>query len=238
MVDEEKALTAVSSTEKGMSLFSDMAQFQEYYKIAKFLATTSFIPDTFKNPSDALAAIDIAKSIGESPIVVMQNMTPVKGRPVFSSVFQRHLVDKKFPHGSRYEWGGTDKPIPVEYSFKNSNGSFEKKSVQVPDKKCRFYVILPDGSKLYGEWITTEMAVKEGWWAKSGSKWPIMPNQMLAYRAVSFFVKMHCPSVTMAIPTLEEVHDSSTIEFSDAEIIDTVSELNAKISNTDEDQLV
>ena len=35
--------------------------------------------------------------------------------------------------------------------------------------------------------ITIEMAIKEGWYTKSGSKWVTMPNLMLTYRAAAFW---------------------------------------------------
>ena len=53
-----------------------------------------------------------------------------------------------------------------------------------------------------------EMAVKEGWYQKNGSKWQTMPEQMLRYRAASFFGRIYAPEVLMGIRTQEEEQDA------------------------------
>jgi hypothetical protein len=52
-----------------------------------------------------------------------------------------------------------------------------------------------------------QTAQDEGWLSKPGSKWKTMPEQMLKYRAASFFAKVHCSDYLLGIPTIEEVHD-------------------------------
>jgi hypothetical protein len=51
------------------------------------------------------------------------------------------------------------------------------------------------------------MAVIEGWFSKSGSKWQTMPDLMLRYRAATFFCRLYAPEVTMGFQTAEEVQD-------------------------------
>jgi hypothetical protein len=52
-----------------------------------------------------------------------------------------------------------------------------------------------------------QMAQKEGWLNKPGSKWQTMPVQMMQYRAAAFFARVHCSDVLLGIPTYEEVQD-------------------------------
>ena len=52
-----------------------------------------------------------------------------------------------------------------------------------------------------------EMAKKEGWFDKSGSKWKTMPNQMLRYRAAAFWQRVYCPEISMGLMTAEEAED-------------------------------
>ncbi|WP_252151905.1 hypothetical protein [Acinetobacter sp. ANC 4177] len=52
------------------------------------------------------------------------------------------------------------------------------------------------------------MAVKEGWYQKNGSKWQSMPEQMLRYRAASFFGRIYAPDLLMGLRTQEEELDS------------------------------
>lgn len=53
-----------------------------------------------------------------------------------------------------------------------------------------------------------EMAVKEGWYQKNGSKWQSMPEQMLRYRAASFFGRIYAPDLLMGLKTQEEEQDA------------------------------
>jgi hypothetical protein len=51
------------------------------------------------------------------------------------------------------------------------------------------------------------MAKAEGWYSKNGSKWQTMPDQMLRYRAASFFVRSYAPELSLGIHTEHEVAD-------------------------------
>jgi hypothetical protein len=73
---------------------------------------------------------------------------------------------------------------------------------------CRAWTIEKvTGEKLVGATITLEMAQSEGWSTKSGSKWKTMPEQMLMYRAASFFVRTYAPEISMGLQTTEELSD-------------------------------
>ena len=64
-----------------------------------------------------------------------------------------------------------------------------------------------------------EMADKEGWTKKSGSKWLTMPDQMLAYRAAAFWSRIYAPEISMGFITKEEAEDSVPDEIVDAPVI-------------------
>jgi hypothetical protein len=54
------------------------------------------------------------------------------------------------------------------------------------------------------------MAKSEGW--TSNTKWKNMPEQMLGYRAASFFARMYCPEALMGLQTYDEIIDVSSEE--------------------------
>ena len=68
---------------------------------------------------------------------------------------------------------------------------------------------LSDGETLTGTVVDMRMAQAEGWLSKKGSKWLTMPEQMLQYRAASFFARIYCPHALMGLQTVEEVKDVS-----------------------------
>ena len=65
-----------------------------------------------------------------------------------------------------------------------------------------------DGEVVQGTEVTLKMAAAEGW--ATNSKWRNMPEQMLAYRAASFFARVYCPEALMGAQTVEEVEDVSS----------------------------
>jgi len=55
--------------------------------------------------------------------------------------------------------------------------------------------------------ITLEMAKREGWSTKNGSKWLTMPGQMLRYRAASFWSRAYASDISLGLYCQDEVKD-------------------------------
>jgi hypothetical protein len=71
---------------------------------------------------------------------------------------------------------------------------------------------LKNNEKVFGTWISMEMAKAETWIDKAGSKWKTMPEHMRKYRAASFFVNEFAPEVSMGLQTIEEVYDITPMQ--------------------------
>jgi hypothetical protein len=69
-----------------------------------------------------------------------------------------------------------------------------------------------------------DMAEKEGWLKKNGSKWQTMPQVMLRYRAASFFARMNCPELSIGLYSKEELDDFTPIKKSKASLNDVLAE--------------
>ena len=76
--------------------FFDPTQFETMQRVCKMFANSELVPDMYKvsdkNPIDkatanCMIAISIAMRIGADPLMIMQNMTPIYGRPAWSSKF-------------------------------------------------------------------------------------------------------------------------------------------------------
>lgn len=68
------------------------------------------------------------------------------------------------------------------------------------------------GEELTGPEVTIELAKKEGWWNRSGSKWPTLTDKMLQYRAASFWISTHAPELAMGMVNYEEMQDEPKIK--------------------------
>ena len=67
--------------------------------------------------------------------------------------------------------------------------------------------------------VSMKLAVEEGWYSKSGSKWQTeMRDLMLQYRAGAFFGRVHAPDIVMGMGrhTSEEMVDMTTVDVDSA----------------------
>ena len=167
--------------------------FRECYKLANTFCKSSIIPQNYQGKvEDTAIAIDMANRMGVSPMMVMQNLYVVKGKPSWSGQACMTFIRNKYKKV---------KTIYVGEKGQDNRG-------------CYIKAIDEDGDVLEGATITIAMAKAEGWYSKKDkygnetSKWATMPEQMLAYRAAAFFARVHCPEVLMGVQVEGEVEDS------------------------------
>lgn len=175
--------------------------------------------------SNCMIAIDIAQRIGAAPLMVMQNLTIIYGRPSWSSKFLIATVNTcgRFePLKFRFtEKGNLGKFNYTEYVktwvqgtggargyYKTDAVTKEFDGTKIQDIECVAYTTAK-GSKdvLESSPISIRMAIDEGWYLKNGSKWRTMPKQMLMYRAASFWTSAYAPELSMGMRTIEENQD-------------------------------
>lgn len=236
--------------------FFDPVQFDTAQRMSKLFAASMLVPDTYQtgkiaadliskkhlDPTTAqqqasmtavancMIALDIATRIGASPLMVMQNLVIIYGRPSWSSKFLISTVNTC----GRFE------PLKFRFTEKGKLGKFNyteyvydptirgKRAVtkefdgsKIQDIECVAYTTAK-GSKdvLESSPISLRMAVDEGWYTKSGSKWRTMPKQMLMYRAASFWTSVYAPELSMGMRTVEETQDVIDITDTAEEVQD------------------
>lgn len=169
------------------NVFSSREAFQALYDIAKVFAASNLVPQNYQNrPQDCVIAIDMANRMGISPMMVMQNLYVVKGKPSWSGQACMTLIS-----GS-----GKYKDIRPVYTGEKGTES----------RGCYIKAIrISDNEVVEGTEITMSMVNAEGW--LSNTKWRNMPEQMLAYRAAAFFARVYCPETLMGVQLADEVID-------------------------------
>ena len=188
--------TSLATRTEVLQVFSGIAAFDQAQRMARALCSSSLVPKEYQGQNglaNSLIALEIAARMGLSPLVVMQNMTPIHGRPTWSSKFLIATVN------------ASGRFTPLRFVFDNK------------DNPSRCFAVASDratGEVLEGETITLELARKEGWLGRSGSKWQTMPGQMLRYRAASWWANVYCPEIALGLMTQEEALDlaASTAE--------------------------
>ena len=180
--------TELTTTEPLTGQVFAPAQFEHAQRIAKVLSSSDLVPTTYKNNvANTLVALEMANRMGASPLMVMQNLHIIHGRPSWGSSF-------------------------IIASL-NSCGRFSTLRFVGDSNKCK--AVATDkqtGEVLEGPTVSLEMAKAEGWLTKTGSKWITMPELMLKYRAAAFFGRLYAPEVLMGMQTTEEIVDITPLQ--------------------------
>lgn len=195
---EKKEQAAVQQANKvtdySLGIFGTSDNFIMAMQMAKALSESTIVPQTYqKNPSNCLIAIEQAQRMNISPLMVMQNLYPIQGKPSWSSKFLIASINasRKFDMELQYD---------------------ETKDKDGKPYSCVAWT-MKNGRRIEGMEVNMQMAKDEGWLGKNGSKWKTMPQLMLRYRAASFFSSLNCPELTMGIYTKEEIEDNDFNEY-------------------------
>lgn len=185
----QTALVADKATESIMprNVWSDKVAFNQTLKMAQMLSQSALVPQNYQNkPQDCFIAIDIASRLGCSPIYVMQNLYVVKGKPSWAGQACMAIIM------------ASNRFTNVRLCYVGKPGTDDRGCFVKATRLC-------DGEEVQGTLVTMAMAKGEGW--TSNSKWRTMSEQMLGYRAASFFARLHCPDALMGLQTDDEIID-------------------------------
>lgn len=182
---------------KGVSLTGGaFVNYEEHcfaYKMAKMLLETSVVPKRYQGKiADCMVALNMSARMKADPVMVLQNLYMVNGSPGWSAQFVIAIINTS----GRFKG-------PLRFKTEGSGDTL----------RCTAYATDQYGEVLEGTQITMEMAKKEGWYGKSGSKWQTMPEQMIKYRAASYFGRLYCPDLLMGIYSADEVREIEDAEY-------------------------
>ncbi|MDT4835102.1 hypothetical protein FQZ97_687580 [compost metagenome] len=211
--------------------FSSLQGFELMQRAARLLSSSTLVPVAYRqtiekldrygnvkesreNPNalaNSVVALNMAQRMGADPLMVMQNLYIVEGRPSWSSQWIIAAINgcgRFSPLRFRIESRGERE---VEYKstyWENNQRHTKVEKVKINDKVCVAWAIEKEtGEVIESPAVSIEMAVLEGWYTKNGSKWQTMDEVMLRYRTASFFGKLYAPELLMGLQTVEEAQD-------------------------------
>ncbi|KVN30734.1 hypothetical protein WJ63_08115 [Burkholderia pyrrocinia] len=211
--------------------FGSLQSFELMQRAANLLASSTLVPAAYRkviekldkygnvkesreNPNalaNAVVALNMAQRMGADPLMVMQNLYIVEGRPSWSSQWIIAAVNgcgRFSPLRFDIKVLGAKDVDYVETFWENNQRQKRTISVPITDKVCIAWAIEKEtGERIESPAVSIEMSVKEGWYTKNGSKWQTMDEVMLRYRTASFFGKLYAPELLMGLTTVEEAAD-------------------------------
>ena len=230
-------MTAPTNTALSNNGVFQVTNFNEAINAASFLSGSSLVPTDYRrwvpvknqygkavtnadgtpqlmeNPnatSNCLIALNMANRMGYDPLMIMQNLYIIEGRPAWSSQFIIAAINAcgKFDPLQFEIINEGEKEIEYVNSYwENGKKLSAKATVKLENLTCIAWTTDKKGNRLQSDKISMEMAVKEGWYQKNGSKWQTMAGQMLRYRAAAFFGRIYAPEILMGIYAADEIRD-------------------------------
>lgn len=185
MEEIAKTITPVNNEK----VFTHAGDFQNLFNIGKMFAYSNLVPQAYQGKAkimDCAIAVDMANRMGVSPMMVMQNLYVVKGKPSWSGQACIALIKAsgEFKNVS---------PVYVGEKGTDERGCYVKAER------------IDDSSIAEGPTVNMKMVKAEGW--SSNKKWQTMPELMLAYRAAAFFARIYIPNALMGCHVEGEAED-------------------------------
>jgi hypothetical protein len=170
---------------------NEVQSFELMQREAKLFSNSPLIPDHLRKggPEQAMAncyiALKMAKTMGEDPLVVLQNIHIVSGKAGFASQYMIARANSSGVFKGRINWRvehrGTDKLAVTAFAY------------------------LADSSEEVAFTCDLPMARAEGW--TKNPKYNSMPEVMLRYRSAAFLVRFYAPDVMLGYHTADEWED-------------------------------
>lgn len=229
--------------------FFNPSQYEIIKQVSTMFANSELVPDMYRQSdkntltkaiANCMIALEVAHRIGASPLMVMQNLVIIYGRPSWSSTFLIATVNTcgRF-EPLKYKFTNLGKLGKVEFTEYVWAGGRKSPKTSVFDGshidniQCVAYTSAKGSDEvLESAPIDVRMAIEEGWYNKNGSKWPTMTKQMLIYRSASFWTRAYAPELSMGMQTAEEIIDVVDIPYE--EVKDKVEAKKANEANKTE----
>lgn len=207
--------------------FGSLQSFELMQRTAKLLITSTLVPAAYRandekkgpNPNalaNCVVALNMSHRMNADPLMVMQNLYVVEGRPSWSSQWIIAAINgcgRFSPLRFDIKQLGEKSVDYVSTYWENREKKTKTITEKIKDKVCVAWAIEKGtGERIESPPVTIEMSVLEGWYSKNGSKWKTMDEVMLRYRTASFFGKLYAPELLMGLQTVEEMQDARVID--------------------------
>ena len=199
---------SITTTEGDNSFLTNTNAFEHTWRVATAFSKSKMVPATFQSkPEDCMVALMMAQQLGVNPLLALQNIQLIHGRPGFSASFAIGLANERGPFNG-----------PITWTVKGKGDS-----LAVTAKAT-----IKATGEIVGNTVSMEIAKAEGW--TKNPKYKTMPEQMLRYRSAVWLIRSHCPEVLMGFPSSDEMVDIQPMQrVNEVETGSTVASLNSEL---------
>ncbi len=210
---DSTAITTVQQQPAPLAFLHDGKAFDHLWRVAKAFSMSGMVPAHYQGkPEACMVALMYAEQLGEHPMLMFQEMAPIKGRPNTSARFAIARANKS----------GLLKG-PIQWSSKGQGDALEVTASAV----------LRDTGEKVTTTVTMKEAAADGW--TKNDKYRSIPEQMLRWRSATRLINLYIPEVLFGLGVREEVE---TVTVRGADVLpasnDVVAQLNDQIRATAE----
>lgn len=188
MTEQFPQSTALATTDAGaasLGFLSSPAAFEHTWRVAKAFSMSQMVPPHFQQkPENCMVALMMAQQLEVNPLLALQNLTVIQGRPGFNAQFAIALANRRGPFAGPITW--------------QSKGQGESLEVSA-------HAVIKSTGEAVSVTVSMEMAKAEGW--TKNPKYRSIPEQMLRYRSATWLIRLYCPEVLLGFGTSEESED-------------------------------
>jgi hypothetical protein len=190
-------ITTTASDDSEFACFLDTAKFNQLWRVAQVFAASELVPGHYRQkPNNCFVAMQMSIRLDVDPMMFMQNTFVIQGKPGMESKLVIALINARGPFEG-----------PIQWKFTGTGDAWA----------CTAYAKHKATGEVCEATVTWDMATKEGWTTKKGSKWVTMPRLMFQYRSAVFLGRLYCPECLMGMRTTDELVDITSPTFGDAQ---------------------
>ena len=171
-----------TTTPAPLAFMHDAGSFEHLYRVAKAFSMSGMVPQHYQGkPEACMVALMLAEQLGESPMLIFQEMVTINGRPSTSARFAIARANRSGLLKGTITWA--------------SNGTGEALEVQAK-------ATLAETGEAITSVVTMKEAAADGW--TKNPKYRSMPEQMLRWRSATRLINLYIPEVLFGLGVREE----------------------------------
>jgi hypothetical protein len=184
-ITEPGAFQPMAQAQAPAPIDSEIRQFEFDWRRAQAFSRSRMVPAHFQGKAeDCMVAVMMARQLGVDPLLALQNVQVISGRPGFSASFAIGLANTRGPFNGPITW---------------------KVEGQGDDLQVTAMATVKATGEVVSTTVSMAMAKAEGW--VKNPKYRSIPDQMLRYRAATWLIRLHCPEVLLGLSTADELVD-------------------------------
>lgn len=110
MAEEKNEIVVESKTDLASSVWSSISNFEMAQRMANVLSKSTIVPKDYQNnTANCIVALEMSQRLNTSPLMVMQNLYVINGRPSWSAQYLIAMINGSGKYDMELQYRETQK---------------------------------------------------------------------------------------------------------------------------------